>query len=235
MILAILQARMTSPRLPGKAMAPLRGEPMIWRQVERIRQARCLAKVIVATSAEPVDDPLAAFLLARGQTVFRGASENLSERFLRCVEAAGPVSHVVRLKGDSPFIDAGLIDECVRLALNSRAAYVSNRVRPSFPKGLEVEVAAARILFAAAAKAEPEEARTTSPFGLVRRRPDLFDQAHFRAGRDWSALDWRVKTPADFAFARAVYDALHPADPAFCMRDVLDVLQNRQDLARWAA
>jgi spore coat polysaccharide biosynthesis protein SpsF len=235
MILAILQARMTSPRLPGKAMAPLRGEPMIWRQVERIRQARCLSKVIVATSAEPVDDPLASFLVSRGQTVFRGASANLTERFMRCIEAAGPVSHVVRLKGDSPFIDPGLIDECVRLALSTRAAYVSNRVRRTYPMGLEVEVASTRTLWAAAEAAEPEDASRASPFGLIRRRPDLFEQAHCRAARDWSHLDWRVKTPADFAFARAVYDALHPADPAFAMHDVLDVLQGRQDLARWAA
>jgi len=235
MILAVLQARMTSPRLPGKAMAPLRGEPMIWRQVERIRQARCITKIVVATSAEPADDPLASYLVSRGQTVFRGASQNLTERFMRCIEAAGPVTHVVRLKGDSPFIDPGVIDECVRLSAASRAAYVSNRVRASFPKGLEVEVASVRTLVAAAAEAEPEDARTASPFGLVRRRPDLFDQAHCRAGRDWSHLDWRVKTPADFAFARAVYDALHPADPGFGMHDVLDVLQGRQDLARWAA
>ncbi|WP_374573934.1 glycosyltransferase family protein [Phenylobacterium sp.] len=235
MILVILQARMTSPRLPGKAMAPLRGEPMVWRQIERIRQARCITKVVVATSAEPADDPLAGYLVSRGQTVFRGASENLADRFLRCIEAAGPATHVVRVKGDCPFVDPGVIDESVRLAAASRAAYVSNRVRPSFPKGLEVEVATVRALTAATHEAEPDEALARSPFALVRGRPDLFSQAHCSAGRDWSHLDWRVKTPADYAFARAVYDALHPADPGFCMRDVLDVLQGRQDLARWAA
>ncbi|HEX7945797.1 MAG TPA: NTP transferase domain-containing protein, partial [Phenylobacterium sp.] len=129
MILAILQVRMTSPRLPGKAMEPLRGEPMIWRQVERLRLARTLSKIVVATSDESSDDPLASFLVARGQTVFRGASENLSRRFMRCVEAAGPVSHVVRIKGDSPFVDPAIIDETVRLALSSKAAYASNRVQ----------------------------------------------------------------------------------------------------------
>lgn len=235
MILAILQARMTSPRLPGKAMAPLRGEPMIWRQVERIRQARCVSKLIVATSAEPVDDPLASFLVSRGQTVFRGDSDNLTIRFMRCVEAAGPVSHVVRLKGDSPFVDPAIIDDAVRLALTSRAAYVSNRLDPSFPRGLEVEVATAAALTEAAAEADPELARTTSPMNLIRKRPDRFTHAHCRAPRDWSKLDWRVKTPADFAFARAVYDALHPADPRFGLEDVLDVLHGRQDLAHWAA
>jgi spore coat polysaccharide biosynthesis protein SpsF len=235
MILAILQARMTSPRLPGKAMAPIRGEPMIWRQVERIRQARTLSRLIVATSADPVDDPLASFLVSRGQTVFRGSSANLTERFIRCVEAAGPVSHVVRVKGDSPFVDAGLIDEAVRHALASKAAYVGNRLQRSFPRGLEVEVVTAEALSAAAAQTDPGIAATTSPLAQIRSRPDRYPQAHVLARRDLSRLDWGVKTPADFAFARGVYDALHPADPAFSMDDVLDVLQGRQDLARWAA
>jgi spore coat polysaccharide biosynthesis protein SpsF len=235
MILAILQTRMTSPRLPGKAMAPLRGEPMVWRQVERIRQARCVSKLIVATSAEAIDDPLASFLVSRGQTVFRGASDNLTDRFTRCVEAAGPVGHVVRIKGDSPFVDPGMIDEAVRLALASKAAYCGNRVQRSFPRGLEVEVVTVQALTAAAAEADPETAARTSPLAQIRTRPERFAQSHLLARRDLSKLDWRVKTPADFAFARGVYDALYPADPAFSMQDVLDVLQGRQDLARWAA
>lgn len=235
MILAILQARMTSPRLPGKAMAPLRGEPLIWRQVERIRQAGTVSRLIVATSDAAEDDPLASFLVSRGQTVFRGHTDDLTLRFMRCLEAAGAATHVVRLKGDCPFVDPAVIDQTVRLALRTRTAYASNRTERSFPRGLEVEVATAEALAEAAAMADPATARTTSPMSLIRRRPDRFAHAHHRAPRDWSALDWRVKTPADFAFARAVYDALYPADPRFGMEDVLDVLQGRQDLARWAA
>ncbi len=235
MILAILQVRMTSPRLPGKAMEPLRGEPMVWRQVERLRLARTLSKIVVATSGEPCDDPLASFLIARGQTVFRGASENLSRRFMRCVEAAGPVSHVVRLKGDSPFVDPALIDETVRLALSSRAAYASNRVQRTYPKGLEVEVVTAPALAHTTAEADEATAAGSSPLAQIRARPDRYPQSHVLARRDLSRLDWRVKTPADFAFARGVYDALHPADPGFDMDDILGVLQGRQDLARWAA
>jgi spore coat polysaccharide biosynthesis protein SpsF len=235
MILAVLQVRMTSPRLPGKAMAPLRGEPMIWRQVERIRQARCISKLVVATSADASDDPLASFLVSRGQTVFRGASDNLTERFVRCVEAAGPVSHVVRIKGDSPFVDPAIIDETVRLALASRAAYVSNRIQRWFPKGLEVEVVTAQALNASAAEADREATATTSPLAMIRDRPTRYPQAHCLWRRDLSDLDWRVKTAADFAFARAVYDALHDADPGFGMEEVLAIIQGRQDLARWAA
>ncbi len=235
MILAILQVRMTSPRLPGKAMAPLRGEPMVWRQVERLRLARTLSRIVVATSAEAADDPLASFLVARGQTVFRGEPENLSHRFMRCVEAAGPVGHVVRVKGDSPFVDPAIVDETVHLALSAGAAYASNRVERTYPRGLEVEVVTAEALARTAAETDEATAAQTSPLARIRAEPGRYPQAHCLSRRDLSHLDWRVKTPADLAFARGVYDALHPADPGFSMGDVLDVLQGRQDLARWAA
>ncbi len=80
MILAVLQARMGSTRLPGKSMATLRGEPMIIRQLERLRGARCLSKIIVATSADTVDDALAGFLVSRGYTVHRGAGADILAR-----------------------------------------------------------------------------------------------------------------------------------------------------------
>jgi spore coat polysaccharide biosynthesis protein SpsF len=73
MTLAIVQARMGSPRLPGKALAPLAGQPLIWRQLERLKAARTLTRIVVATSCETADDPLAAWLVSRGQAVFRGA------------------------------------------------------------------------------------------------------------------------------------------------------------------
>lgn len=234
MIIAVVQARMDSRRLPGKAMAPLRGEPMIWRQVERLRAARCLTKTVVATSHHPSDDPLAAWLVSRGQPVFRGAPTDLLDRFARCAAAAGPVSHVVRIKGDAPFVDPRLVDEAVRLALASRAAYVGCRSPRTLPLGMEVEVVTTAALNAAAAIARDPLERV-SPTAWIRSRPHHFVQATLRAARDWSKLDWRVKAPADLAFAAGVYDALHPADPAFSMGDVLDLIGGRQDLARFTA
>jgi spore coat polysaccharide biosynthesis protein SpsF len=234
MILAVLQARMGSTRLPGKSMATLRGEPMIIRQLERLRGARCLSKIIVATSADTVDDALAGFLVSRGYTVHRGAGADILARIARCAETISSVSHVVRLKGDAPFVDPGVIDEAVRLALASGADYTSNRVRKTYPAGLEVEVIKAGALQAAAAEERDPMARV-SPTAAIRSQPGRWSQAHLTAPRDWSRLDWRVKTAADLAFARSVYDALHPVDPGFRMNDVLDMIGSRQDIARFAA
>ena len=234
MILAVLQARLGSRRLPGKALATLQGQPMILRQLERLRAARTLGKIIVATSTEADDDALAGLVVSRGHVVHRGAGADILDRIARCAEAVSSVSHVVRLKGDAPFVDPGVIDEAVRLAVTSGADYTSNRVHRTYPAGLEVEVITATALRAAAADERDPQA-LISPTAAIRQQPDRFRQAHVKARRDWSHYDWRVKTPADLAFARSVYDALHPADPGFAMGDVLDLVESRQDLGRFAA
>jgi spore coat polysaccharide biosynthesis protein SpsF len=231
MILAILQARMSSKRLPGKVMASLAGQPMVWRQIERLRRARRVDKVIVATSIEPSDDALTGYLLARGQAVFRGAAGDLLDRFARCAEAAGNPSHVVRIKGDCPFVDAQVVDAAVKLALASEATYVSNRLPATFPAGLEVEVIAASALIRLAAEERDGRARL-SPTSVLRGDDRRFSHATLKAPRDYSALDWRVKTAADLAFARRVYGALHASDPEFGFQDVLDMLGGRQNLTQ---
>jgi spore coat polysaccharide biosynthesis protein SpsF len=229
-ILAIVQARMSSTRMPGKVMAPILGEPMIWRQLERIRRARTLTRVVVATSAEASDDPLASYLVSRGQAVFRGALHDVLGRFAECADAASDPSHVVRLTADCPLADPGVIDSCVRLAQLSGAAYASNCEKRSYPDGLDVEALTTAALRVAAAEADAAYDREhVTPF--VRTRPDRFPQAHLVHHRDWSRLRWTVDTPADFAFAKAVYEALWPHDPCFAMDDVLDLVEHRLDIA----
>lgn len=235
MYVAILQARMACSRLPGKAMAPLAGEPMIWRQIERLRGARRLSRIMVATSDQATDDTFAGYLVSRGQGVFRGDATDLLDRFARCAEALAPATHVVRIKGDAPFVDPDLIDRAIVVAQQSGAAYVSNRQPRLHPEGLEVEVIATEALVKATQAARDPSLRV-SPTAYLRSRPDLFPVAHVPPPpRDLSGWKWRVKTADDLAFARAVYDALHSADPFFGMGDVLDLLDSRHDLAKFAA
>jgi spore coat polysaccharide biosynthesis protein SpsF len=225
MILGILQARMNSSRMPGKVLAPILGEPMICRQLERIRRAKTLDAVIVATSRGHSDDPLAAYLTSRGMKVFRGSAEDAVDRCARAAEGAfaGPEqpTHIARFFCDNPLIDPAAIDATVNLALTSKAAYVHGGEHAG------VEVIAAPAL--AAAAAEPRSERDRRELELFfRRRPDNFAQA--AAGTEAPA--WTVDSPTDFAFVRAVYAALYPHDPAFTTQDVLDLLSARSDLAQ---
>jgi spore coat polysaccharide biosynthesis protein SpsF len=233
MIVAVLQARMSSSRLPGKVLADLCGEPMIVRQLERIRRARTLTKVVVATSRELSDAPLARTLTERGWPVYRGELNDVLGRVCSAVRwstAAGSCTHVVRLTADCPLADPEVIDEAVRLALASRAAYTSNCERRTYPDGLDVEVVEAGALFTAADRAAtPYDREHVTPY--VRSRPALYPQAHLSQPQDRSALRWTVDRPEDLAFVRSVYEALHPGRPAFTSQDVYDLIERRPEFA----
>ena len=233
MIVAVLQARMSSSRLPGKVLADLAGEPMIVRQLQRIRRARTLTKVVVATSAEASDDPLARVLRNRGWPVYRGDLNDVLGRVcsaVRWATPAGSCTHVVRLTADCPLADPEVIDEAVRLALASRAAYTSNCEHRTYPDGLDVEVIEAGARFTAAVRAsDPLDREHVTPY--VRTRPTLYPQAHLVHPRDRSALRWTVDHPEDLAFVRQVFEALYPADPEFSSQDVFDLLADHPELS----
>ena len=213
MILGVLHARMSSSRMPGKALAPILGEPMIIRQLDRIRRARSVDRVVVATSRDNSDNPLAAYLVQRGVTVFRGSAEDAVDRCAKACAGAEGVTHVARFFCDNPLIDPYAIDAAVNLALASGAAYVGSGEHGG------VEVIAAPAL--AQAAAEPRDTRDRRDLRFFfGRRADRFA----RAEADDGAPRWTVDTPADFAFVRAAYEALYPANPGFGAQDVLNWL-----------
>lgn len=219
MATAILQARMSSTRLPGKVMKPLAGRPMIERHLERLRRSATLDRIVVATSEDPSDDPLAAHLQGIGAEVFRGPLADVLGRFvgaIRGLDLAGPI---VRLTADCPLADPGVIDDCVYLHARLGVDYASNGLRRTYPHGLDVEVMHRETLEAAAREAEdPYEREHVTPF--IYRRPERFTLGHLTQGRDESRLRWTVDTPEDYAFVERVYAALYPVRPDFTSADV---------------
>lgn len=213
MILGVLHARMSSNRMPGKVLAPILGEPMIIRQLERVRRARTLDQVVVATGRDHGDDPLAAYLAQRDIPVFRGSAEDAVERCARAVEGAEGVTHVARVFCDNPLIDPDAIDAAVTLARASGAAYVGSGEHGG------VEVIAAAALAEAAARPRDTRDRRDLRF-FFGREGDRFARAELDDG----GPRWTVDTPADFAFVRAAYEALHPTKPDFGTQDVLNWL-----------
>ena len=227
-VLAILQARTSSSRLPGKVLCPVAGRPMILRQLERIGRARLIDQIVVATSADASDDDLVRTLEAAGVAVFRGSLDDVLDRFIRAA-AEYPSGHVVRLTGYCPLTDPDLIDAVIAHHLVGGADITSNSNQPTFPDGLDVEVVRTGRLREAAAEAlhKFEREHVTQ---FLYRHPERFRIAHYKAERDLSALRWTVDEPADLAFVRAVYDALLPGSPSFGMHDVLALLDARPDL-----
>ena len=178
MILAILQARMSSTRLPGKVMMPLAGAAMIQLQIERIAASVRIADMVVATSDQPSDDTLAAFLKSQNIKIFRGSLDNVQSRFPGAAEAYGPAEHIVRLIADCPFADASVIDSTIEACLHAKADYASNTPPTcSFPKGLDVEIFTIEALKAAAVAPTPLALELVT--WDIARQPQTYRQAFF--------------------------------------------------------
>lgn len=226
MALAVLQARMSSSRLPGKVMRPLLGVPMIGRQVERLRRSRELTQLAVATSDHADDDELAAYCATLGVTVFRGSLNDVLDRFRRAVETCDPSDTVVRLTADCPLVDWTILDEVIRTHRAGGFDYTHNTAVRTFPHGLDVEAVKSEVLTTAWREAvEPYDREHVTPF--IYRRPDRFRIGSVTTrGENRAHLRWTVDHPADFDFVAEVYETLYPGKPDFLSDDIAALPRN---------
>src|ERR1700761_759853 len=231
MILAVLQARMSSTRLPGKVMADVAGAPMILRPIERLRRAPRLDRIAVATSTAPSDDGLAAMLALHDIPVHRGPLDDVLARYMGALGAFGPAEVLVRLTADCPLADPDVIDATVSLLVERGLDYAANTpAHRTYPKGLDVEVMRAEALLRAAREAkDPYEREHVTPY--LYRHPEMFRQDFVSQAADEGEVRWTVDRPDDLEFVRAVYAALYPQKPAFTSQDVRAFVRLRPDLA----
>ena len=118
MILAILQARLSSSRLPGKVLKTLLGKPMLLHQIERLQHSKMIDKLVVATSVDGSDDAIEQMSIDNGIEVFRGSLDNVLGRFYKCAKQYNP-NYVVRLTGDCPLVDWQIIDSMIQFHLDN--------------------------------------------------------------------------------------------------------------------
>jgi spore coat polysaccharide biosynthesis protein SpsF len=221
-MLAILQARMTSTRLPGKVLKPLLGQPMLARQIERVLRAGRIEQLVVATSDHASDDGLEAFCVSHGVACYRGSLTDVLGRYWGAAQAFGPSAHVVRLTGDCPLADPEVIDATLAWHLETGADFTSNDQKLTFPKGLDVEVfKSAHLETAFREAAEPYEREHVTPFFL--NHPHRFRLENIECDPPMGHLRWTVDTPEDFDFVERVYRELYPANPAFTSEDVVQL------------
>lgn len=228
-ILAILQARASSRRLPGKVLKPMAGAPMLARQIERLQRARTTDMLVLATSDRADDDDVAKIAASTGIPCHRGSLNNVLDRFYSAARPYRP-EWVVRLTGDCPLADWDVIDRCVRFAIDGGFDYASNTLVPTWPDGLDVEVCTFAALSDAWREAQTGlETEHVMPF--ITARPDRFRLGSLENDIDLSALRWTVDEMEDYRFVREVYERLYPQNPAFTTQDVLDLVDRNRDLA----
>jgi len=228
--LALLQARMSSSRLPGKSLFPILGQPMLFRQLARLGNSRKIDRLVVVTSTDPSDDALAEACHVHGTLCFRGSLHDVLDRFVQAAMPLQPKT-IVRLTGDCPLTDAQLIDAVIDFFRAGNYDYASNCLPPTFPDGLDVEVMRYDCLLTASDEATlPSHREHVTPF--LRADPDRFRLGNFASATDLSSLRWTVDEPEDFEFVCRVYEKLYPTKPDFSTRDVLDLLQEEPSLQR---
>ena len=183
--LAIVQARTSSSRLPGKVLLPIGAKPMVLFQLERLQRCTRLDRLVLATSDDSSDDHLANVVSSAGFTVFRGDLNDVLERFRTCA-ASEQATSVVRLTGDCPLSDPVLIDELVEAFVDGGWDYLANCVdekRLSVPGGFDDEVFRAELLERAALEAQlPSEREHVTPWFRSCRaglRPKVRDELHW--------------------------------------------------------
>jgi glutamate-1-semialdehyde aminotransferase/spore coat polysaccharide biosynthesis protein SpsF (cytidylyltransferase family) len=227
--IAVVQARMSSSRFPGKMLEELGGVPLVLFVCQRLARAARVDGVVVATSAERDDDPLANAVTGAGLPVFRGSLDNVLQRFVEAARSQR-ADAVVRVTGDCPLVDPALVDEMVGRFRAGDLDYYSNVSPPSFPDGLDLEIVRFEALEAALAEVTEEHHRehvTT----FIRERPSRFTSANRRYdGADLSTLHWSVDYPEDLALVR---DLLHEAGgPSAGLADLLSASERCADIAR---
>ena len=223
---AIIQARMTSSRLPGKVLAPILGRPMLDHLLERLRRASRIDEIIVAATTRPEDDAIEAFCADASTPCFRGSETDVLERFhAAAVKHAPQAETFVRITADCPLLDPLIVDMMVACyeQADPAADYVWSGSPPRLPNGMSVEVFSRMSLDIAQAKAVTDYDREhVTPF--------LYDPKNaFKIATAPSApiapeLRLSVDTEEDMAFARAVFGALYPRNKYFTLNDIIDYL-----------
>ena len=222
--LVILQARMSSRRLPGKVLLTLNDKPIIYWQIKRILRAKSITKLVVAISEHPSDDILANYLDEIAQEYIRGPLDNVLERFIQANKLYNPQS-IVRITGDCPFVMPEIIDSVVNLFNETKYDYVSNVVDLTFPDGLDVEVFKANILEKLMNYPLTCAEKEHVTLGILNRKDD-FIIGNYSNNKNLSHYRWTVDTAEDYNFVSKIFANFRSSEVAFTFNDIQRFIEN---------
>jgi spore coat polysaccharide biosynthesis protein SpsF len=228
----IVQARMTSTRLPGKVLLDLAGRPMLERQLERLAACRRADEIVLAVTTRPDDEPLVELARRLGLRWHRGSEHDVLARYAGAAREA-EADLVVRVTSDCPLIDADETDAVIEALEQRRAScdYASNRLEPHLPRGLDTEVLWRDVLERMDRLASSRPAREHVTWYCYGERPELFTLHSVRRPHDAHDLRWTVDTPDDLAMVRRLYAELGLAEDPLPAANVIAYVRAHPELA----
>lgn len=231
MVVAIIQARMGSTRLPGKVLLEADGSSLLEYQISRVQKSREIEKLIVATSTLPQDDPIEKLCNEKGILCFRGSENDVLARYYESAKQH-QASTVVRLTADCPFSDPVIIDKTIQLFRKSGVDYAANTVPPEssmFPDGSDVEVFSMSALERAYLEAKDSSDREHVTFYLW-KGDNGFRTAQLLNDHNWSQYRITVDYPEDLEVVRFIIKELHGRKSFGHIPEVIELLNLNPDM-----
>jgi spore coat polysaccharide biosynthesis protein SpsF len=228
--LVVLQARMSSTRLPGKVMSQINGHPMIYWEISRISKAKLVNKTVVAISDQSSDDILANYLESIHQEYIRGSLDNVLGRYVKAEENYHP-SAIIRLTADCPLVMPELIDQFLEIFHKSDFDYLSNTLELSYPDGLDIEIIKPGIFKILLELNLSEEEKEHVTLGIYSRK-DKFKTHNVSNKTNISDFRWTVDTSEDLAFVKSIYAHFESKEMNFTFEDVLKYVKGNPNLNR---
>ncbi len=228
-IVAIVQARMGSSRLPGKTMAEVVGRPAISHLMKQLSFSRRLDEIVLATTTSAIDDLFVDYAREQNWRIFRGSENDVLDRYYQAARKVGCSRNdvVVRVTGDDILVDPEVVDQVIDLFLSRwpEVRYASNNLSRSFPFGADVEVLSFEALEQAWREArQPEEREHVTPY--VRNHPEIFPNVELRSPMDHSHIRIAIDYPEDLRFMRQVFEKLYEkGQPPFHIKDLLECIE----------
>lgn len=229
MLAAIIQARMTSTRLPGKVLLEVMGRPLLSYMIERLRATHLLENIIIATTDNSEDDPIALFAKKEKIPFYRGSENDVLDRYYRAAKKFN-INHIMRLTSDCPLIDPFLCDQFLQVYFESDADLV--HTGPSYCEGLDCEVFPFSALETAwqAATMDSEREHVTL---YLHNHPELFNRLTLINETDDSNYRFTIDQKEDFLVVKAIFEALYrDGSEPFATHEIKKFLNDHPEIAR---
>lgn len=228
-VAAIIQARMGSTRLPGKVLKKVLGKTLLEYQIERVKRAKTIDEIIVATTTKKSDDQIVQLCQQLSIPYYRGSEEDVLSRYYEAATKFN-VDVIVRLTSDCPIIDPNVIDKVVELFLENmdRYDYVSNTLTRTYPRGMDTEVMSYKVLKRAHEEAK-ELVYREHVTAYIYHHTDQFRLCNVSNEKDESKHRWTIDTKEDFLLIKNIVETLYPINPLFTFRDVIQLLYEKPE------
>lgn len=226
-IIAIVEARMTSRRLPGKVLMHAAGKPMLEHLINRLQAVPSLNEIVLATTTNATDDVLEKFANNMGISCYRGSEDDVMNRVIEAGVSAN-ANIIVEITGDCPIIDPQIVEQTIRMFMANKADYVSNSIIRSYPDGMDTQVFRLETLQKSSSMTDSHLDHEHVTLHIY-NNPDVFSQVHLIAPPElhWPELGLTLDELSDYELLKRIIEFFEPKRPLFSCLDVVRLLRQK--------